>query len=403
VITVVGYDGRPVDLGSAPALAVGAPRNLAGAGIPAETPRIELGPLEPAIDAMADTVAAGGDIVVVASGDPGFFGVVRVLADHFGAERLDVRPAASFVAHAFARVGVSWDDAVTVSMHGQEGGRSLRRAINTCLAHRKVAVLTAPGAGPAELGQGLIGTDRTMVVAEELGTAAERIHQVTPEVAACETWTGVNVTLVFGGRVSGGSVLSGSPRWYAGPTRAPNRWGLPETEFEHRDSMITKSEVRALALAHLGPGLGDLVWDLGAGSGSVAVECARFGAAVIAVERDAESCQRIRTNAERHGVDVRIVSGETPAVLAGLPDPDAVFVGGGGLGAVEAAAHRALRSVVVAVAAVDRVGPVQEALVDAGMRVEGRQLQASRLSALPDGSSRLAAANPVFLLWGDRP
>ncbi|CAM5498026.1 hypothetical protein SGLAM104S_10200 [Streptomyces glaucescens] len=95
--------------------------------------------------------------------------------------------------------------------------------------------------------------------------------------------------------------------------------------------MITKFEVRALALARLGPRLGDLVWDVGAGSGSVAVECARLGAAAVAVEKAADGVERIRANAAAHGVDVHVVHGAAPDALADLADdPDAVFVGGGG-------------------------------------------------------------------------
>ena len=92
--------------------------------------------------------------------------------------------------------------------------------------------------------------------------------------------------------------------------------------------MITKSATRAFVLSRLGPGPGDLIWDVGAGSGSVAIECARLGAAAIAIERDPESCARIRRNTERHEVHVQLIEGEAPGALHGLPDPDAVFVGG---------------------------------------------------------------------------
>lgn len=95
--------------------------------------------------------------------------------------------------------------------------------------------------------------------------------------------------------------------------------------------MITKFEVRALALARLGPRLGDLVWDVGAGSGSVAVECARLGAAVVAVEKAPDGVERIHANARAHGVDVRVVHGSAPDALGELDDPDAVFIGGGGV------------------------------------------------------------------------
>jgi len=163
--------------------------------------------------------------------------------------------------------------------------------------------------------------------------------------------------------------------------------------------VITKAEVRALALARLAPGPGMLVWDVGAGSGSVAVECARFGAAVIAVERDETRCERIRANARRHAVDVRTVHGAAPAALAGLPEPDAVFVGGGGLAVVEAVTARHPARIVVALAAIERAGPALAALSAAGYATAGTLVQAARLAPLPGDVHRLAATNPVFLLW----
>jgi precorrin-6Y C5,15-methyltransferase (decarboxylating) len=170
--------------------------------------------------------------------------------------------------------------------------------------------------------------------------------------------------------------------------------------------MVTKAEVRALVLARLGPRTGELVWDIGAGSGSVGVECARFGAAVVAVERDPEGAARVRANAVAHGVDVTVVSGAAPDVLGELPDPDAVFVGGGGreLAAIVAeCGRRARRCVVVTLAAVDRVAEVRGALRSAGLVPDGALLQSSRLAPLPGDVVRLAAANPVFVLWGIRP
>jgi precorrin-6Y C5,15-methyltransferase (decarboxylating) len=169
--------------------------------------------------------------------------------------------------------------------------------------------------------------------------------------------------------------------------------------------MITKFEVRALALARIGPRLGDLIWDVGAGSGSVAVECARFGAAVTAIEKTRDGVDRIRANAAAHGVDVHVVHGAAPTVLTDLTDPDAVFIGGGGRelpAIVMACARRARRSVVVAMAALDRVPAARDALIGAGFDCDGVLLQSSRLAPLPGEVSRLAATNPVFLLWGVR-
>ncbi|WP_407564149.1 precorrin-6y C5,15-methyltransferase (decarboxylating) subunit CbiE [Streptomyces sp. 184] len=350
-----------------------------------------------------------GRVVVLASGDPGFFGVVRVLAARFGPDRLDVRPAAPALAVAFARAGLPWDDAAVVSAHG----RDLRTAVNVCRAHPKTAVLTGPGAGPAELGAALAasGLPRILLVATALGSADEDVVRLSPADAAGRRWPPDAVNVVLCLDVRPGRSVAPAQRTLAGPgpyplTRRPgDGWALPEEDFDHRAGMVTKYEVRALALARLGPRLGDLVWDVGAGSGSVAVECARFGAAVVAVERDAAGVARIRANAAAHGVDVQAVHGTAPTALAGLPGPDAVFVGGGGADVAEvvaACARRARRAVVVTLAAVERVPAVRAALAAAGFGVDGVLLQSSRLAPLPGEVTRLAATNPVFVLWGLR-
>jgi precorrin-6B C5,15-methyltransferase / cobalt-precorrin-6B C5,C15-methyltransferase len=399
MITVVGTGtgAPPQECLAGAELVVGGRRHLDAVRLPEAAERFVLGPLAPALDAMAEYLEKERRVVVLASGDPGFFGIVRVLAERFGPAALDVRPGVSSVAAAFARVGLPWDDAVVVSAHG----RDLRTAVNVCRARPKVAVLTGPGAGPAELGAALAAHTRVLVVASALGTDDERVERVTPAEAAVRDWgTAVSVVLCLDE-----SRALGAVRTVAGPVAPPARWALEESEFTHRDSMITKFEVRALALARLGPRLGDLVWDVGAGSGSVAVECARLGAAVVAVEKTPDGVERIRANATAHEVDVRIVHGSAPDALAELDDPDAVFVGGGGRelpGIVAVCARRARRSVVVAMAALDRVPAVRAALTDAGFDCDGVLLQSSRLAPLPGDVTRLAATNPVFLLWGAR-
>jgi precorrin-6Y C5,15-methyltransferase (decarboxylating) len=196
---------------------------------------------------------------------------------------------------------------------------------------------------------------------------------------------------------------SEGPGWLAGHPGAPAGWALPEDEFGHRDSMITKAEVRALVLARLGPAPGRTIWDVGAGSGAVAIECARFGAWVIAVEADQAQCDRIRANAARHHVRLRLIAGRAPDALVGLPPADAVFVGGGDHAVLGAAIRTANpERVVVTLAAVQRVGETSDLLAAQGYEPHGVQLQASRLTPLPNKALRLAAQNPVFVLWGQR-
>ncbi|MDZ5442142.1 precorrin-6y C5,15-methyltransferase (decarboxylating) subunit CbiE [Micromonospora sp. 4G57] len=419
LVTVVGIDaaGRPAHPGLAEALAgaglvVGAARHLAAVPLPPGCATVALGPLTPALDRLRAAVAAGTPAIVLASGDPGFFGIVRRL--RAAGLPLRVLPAVSSVAAVFARAGLPWDGAAVVTAHG----RDLRPALNACRALPAVAVLTAPGAGATELGAGLVGWPRRLLVGEHLGTPDERVTWTTPEEAAGRAWADPHVLLSLTDPPArdplpgpaaaalrtgeAGVPVFGAMRADNQPAAAPTGgWALPESAYAHRASMITKAEVRALVVARLRPRLGRLIWDVGAGSGSVGIECALLGAAVVAVERDPAA--PVRANAARHRVDVRVVTGGAPAVLAGLPAPDAVFVGGGGTDVLAAVAARHPERVVVTLAALDRVAPAVHLLRAAGYAVEGSQLAAARLADLPGGSIRLAATNPVVVLTGERP
>ncbi len=397
-IAVIGLDGRPQTQeaeGSIreASLVVGGQRHLEALDIEPGRAAALKGDLS---EALSRIEGAEGPVAVLASGDPGFFGIVRLLGERFGPKSLRVFPAVSSVTLAFARAGLNWDDAITVSAHG----RDPRRAVNVCRSHPKVAVLTSPTFGPDQLAEALDGLDRSLVVAERLGEPEERLFSGEAATVAGMEWRDPNVVLVLDeGRVA-------RPKgWVSSGIESPGRWALPESAFEHRSGMITKSETRALVLARLGPGRGDLVWDVGAGSGSVAVECARLGAASIAVERDAESCARIRENAARHGVCVQVVEGEAPFALHGLSAPDAVFVGGTGAGfeeTVKLAAVRARRSVVLALITLERVVPAAKILEDCGLEVETTFLQASRMKGVGE-LHRLAAETPVFVTSGTKP
>ena len=385
VVGVRGELGRDARAAIAAAdVVLGSAANLALAGVP---DGVVLGPLAPALDRLA----AARRPVVLASGDPGFFGVLRALRE-MGQDCV-VLPAPSSVASAYARAALPWDDAVVVSAHG----RSLDPAVNACRAFGNVAVLTGPGAGAVEIARALDGWPRELVVAQHLDRPDERvIRAAATEIAAREPgeFADPHVVLCLAERPSAMRVDN--------QPAAARTWARPESAFAHRDSMITKAEVRAYALARLRPSLGRLVLDVGAGSGSVGIECNGLGAAAVCVERDRSACATIRANADLHRARIRVVEGEVTAVLGGLPAADAVFVGGGGTDAVKAVIARSVPVVVAAFAALDRAVAAHELLRAAGYRVDGVQLSASRFADLPGGSLRLAAANPVVVITGER-
>jgi len=330
---------------------------------------------------------AGTRVCVLASGDPGFFGIVRALGARFGSAALDVHPAPSSVSVAFARIGLAWDDAVIVSAHGRPLADAARRAAGSA----KAAVLTSPTATPEALGRELqtLGCRHSrVVVCSRLGEADEEILDTDLEGLAGGRFDPMSVVVLL----AGADVVTGSG---SGRTLA---WGRPEAEFAHRGGMITKAEVRAVALGKLGVPPAGVFWDLGGGSGSVAVEAALLAPAlrVLAVDRDAAASATIARNAADHGARVEVVEGEAPACLDGLPDPDRIFVGGGGLDVLDAAVAR-LRTggrVVAAFTAMDRAAAAHDRL---GHLVA---IAVNRAMPLPGGGIRLQAENPVFVAWG---
>jgi len=172
-IVVIGLDGGPLSAEArkyleAAAVVAGGERHLRELAVEPGGAVVLKGDLSEAMDRIEDSESP---VVVLASGDPGFFGIARLLGERFGSEKLRVLPAVSSVALAFARAGISWDDAVVVSAHG----RDPRRAINVCRARPKVAVLTAPGFGPVELALEMEGWERSFFVAEDLGGPDERV------------------------------------------------------------------------------------------------------------------------------------------------------------------------------------------------------------------------------------
>lgn len=360
-------------------LLIGAPRLLEGLRA---VPR-RLG-LSGDIESVLDTIAAEeGRVCLLASGDPGFFGILRPLAERFGPGAVEVHPSPSAVSVAFARLGLPWDDAVVVSAHGRPPGPAVARAAGA----RKAAVLVSSSFTASDLGAALVAAGARfslVAVCSRLGASDEAVERTDLEGLAARCWDPLSVVVL----VSDGGVGDQ-------PSLA---WGLPDSAFAHRAGMLTKSEVRAVALGKLDLPSQGVMWDVGSGSGSVAVECARLspGMAVVAVEARPDDARRIRSNALRHRVTLEVVEGRAPAALHGLADPDRAFVGGGGPEVLDAVLERLAPAgrIVATFAALERASHAAERL---GNLVE---VGVSRGRRLPDGGLRLEAQNPVFIAWG---
>jgi precorrin-6Y C5,15-methyltransferase (decarboxylating) len=255
-------------------------------------------------------------VVVLATGDPLWYGIGRLLLRHLPAAEVRVLPHRSAFQEACSRLGWAMEDVHALTAHGRPVD-ALRRHLQP---GRRLLVLTDDGAAPAVIGRCLVdagyGPSRTWVL-EELGGAAERTVAGTAADLGDGQFAELN--------------LMGIELAADGDDALPNGPGLRDDAYDH-DGQLTKAEIRALTLAALAPLDGQLLWDVGAGAGSVGIEWLRAGRGMraIAVERDPLRACRIAGNAARLGVPELVVhTGAAPAVLEELPTPDAIFVGGG--------------------------------------------------------------------------
>ena len=281
-------------------------------------------PLDGCIAQVAAAADAGRRVVVLATGDPLFYGIGSRLVAQLGLDRLEIHPHLTSLQMAWARLGMSWDDAMWVSLHGRPF-EQLRKALGRSA---KLGVLTDRCCSAEAICRWLVEHDveeYEVAVLENLGAAAERLVRGTPSALLGETFAPLNVVM-----------LLRRSDWKLPPRAERSALGTPESGFEHRrtgDGLITKAEIRAVTLARLQPLPTDIAWDIGAGSGAVAIEWGRLlgDGLVYAVERDAESYERLQANLRRHrAYNVVPVRGEAPACLKDLPDPDGVFIGGSG-------------------------------------------------------------------------
>lgn len=267
--------------------------------------------LRPAIEA-----ARGRRLVVLASGDPFCWGVGTTLARWFGADALSVHPAPSAASLVCARLGWPLPEVRIITLHG----RPLALLDRHLQPGARLVIYTDDGAAPAAIAARLAERGfgaSPMVVLECLGGPREALRRGTagdwdPRPAADLNTVAVEL------------VAAPATDWL--PTLA----GLDDDAFDH-DGQLTKREVRAITLARLMPAPGALLWDLGAGNGSVAIEWLRAEptARAIGIEQRPDRLDRARANARRLGVPgLKLIEGHLPEALAGLPVPDAIFLGG---------------------------------------------------------------------------
>jgi precorrin-6Y C5,15-methyltransferase (decarboxylating) len=337
-------------------------------------------------------------IVVLASGDPLFYGVARYLCERIGKEHFEVLPHVSSMQLAFARVKESWEDAYLTSLANRNPDEVVDR-IRTC---DKVGIFTSENCSPSQLANELLRNGITYFrgfVCENLGSPDERVTQGELDEIAEMSFAPLNVM-----------ILVRKPD-LPDRTRAPRPFqlfGNPDDTFAQNrpcSGLMTQSEVRAIALAQLNIRPASTVWDIGAGSGSVAIEAAQLASqgVVYAIEKDAADFQLMVANAERFGVrNLRPIHGRAPEALAQLPTPDAIFVGATGreIGPLLDETYRRLAKdgrLLINIAALDALHYAYTCLRSFEVEPFVWMVQISR-GTHQLGNVRFEALNPTFLL-----
>ena len=341
--------------------------------------------------------SAGKRVVVLASGDPLFFGIGKRASEVFGSKNVTFLPNVTVLQKAFARLKLPWSAARTISVHGREATDFFSE-----LTHEGfIAIYTDPENTPDRLARLLLDfgmPNRKVAVVEEVGAAEERLRETDLSGAAKEQFSPLNVMILY--PVDGG--------------RPAVRFGLADESFSKEKSLITKQEARSLLLAQLRLQPEGVMWDVGAGSGSVGIEAVRIapGLRVYAIEKNLVRLEMIQENVQRlGGFGVKAVRGEAPETLDNLPDPDRVFVGGSGgrlldiLKRVEQRLRKEGRAV-VSVVTPETLGRVHEYVGKTSLAHEWLLLQVSRTVPIHSTKrlardvllSRFQPQTPLFIL-----
>lgn len=345
-------------------------------------------------------------VVVLATGDPLCHGVASHLAARLCIAALEVLPNVSTLQLACARVGLAWQDARIVSIHARDAGEwqpgappshGLYALAQALRQHERLLVLTSPANTPDRVARLLLaqgqGEDFHLAVAERLCTADERVlADLSPAQVAQQVFAEPNVLLA----------------WRTTPRPSPVRFGLADSAYWQRQpdkGLITKQEVRAVSLARLQLRADSLVWDIGAGSGSVGLEAARLcpQGHVWAIEKNEADAHIARHNQVAFQVSNHtLVHGKAPQHLDGWPDPDAVFIGGSGgeLAELIALALQRLRPgghLVLNLVTLDNLETATATLRTLGAAWDVVLLQASRSKPILH-MHRMAAENPVWIV-----
>ena len=367
--------------------------------------KIILNNLQQNIDEIAQLIKTEERIVILTSGDPLFFGLGRLLLEKFPQEKLNFHPHISSIQLAFNKIKVPWQDAKIISVHGRNGdelSQALKQGIE------KIAILTDGNYHPAVIAKLYLSLDipvnYSFYICENLGDKTEKITRFTSaeiaELALLEfdTFAALNVVILI--RES----FSKDLEYYQ---KLP-LIGIPDaafSSFRDRPSLITKKEVRVVILGQLALQPNQVVWDLGAGTGSVSIEIARLcpSSQIFAVEKTAIGVSLIENNCQNFEVkNISVISGKAPENLNTLPDPNRIFIGGSG-GNLTSILNNCQRKllpqgiIVIALATIENCHEALHWIKQNNWQYSLLQLQISRSTSVGQ-LTRFSPLNPVTII-----
>jgi precorrin-6Y C5,15-methyltransferase (decarboxylating) len=337
-------------------------------------------------------------IVVLASGDPLFFGIGKKLTNALGANHIVFYPNINSVAAAFSKLKMPWQNAKVISLHGRGNRNDILENIQL---HPQVAIFTSPEHTPSRIAQYLMDMKQRPLefwVFERMGHSDENFDRYELNQAGAKTFAEPNLVVCISD-VELQKTLQ--------PVSCDLHLGMPDHFYSHEKNMITKSEVRVVSISRLMLQPDHVLWDLGAGCGSIAIESSLFikTGRIIAVEKNPHRIDQIKQNQLRFKVDrLEIIQAVLPDGISDLPAPDRIFIGGGGedLAEIMIRSAKRLKSegiMVLNIVLLESLTTAYHMLNQLNFEVNVCQIQVSTSKRMPSGM-RMSAQNPVWIVVG---
>ncbi|MBW1824880.1 MAG: precorrin-6y C5,15-methyltransferase (decarboxylating) subunit CbiE [Deltaproteobacteria bacterium] len=356
--------------------------------------------LKPILNVITTSLKKKKKVVVIASGDPGYYGIAKYLVAQLGKEKIEIMPNITTFQAAFAKIKESWDDAFLLSLHG----RPIPHLASLMRRHKKMGILTDNTNTPQKIAKSILSEDQSLkavdvFIVEQLGMKKEKIHKYPLKSISKKSFSSLSAMILIA------------------KTRGEKKkeenisLGIPDVHFSHQKGLITKDDVRIFTLAKLNLLKEGVFWDIGSGSGSIAVEAALLAPEleIFAIEKYKKRIEDIKKNIHKFnaGRTITPVLGEAPQILKGLPTPQRVFVGGseGKLLPILRYCRRVLLpsgKVVINAATLETVNSAVAFFDKTGWPSMVTLLNISKMKKIGE-QKRFQPLNPVFIIEGSKP